>query len=173
MFDAAGLEDDGEDDQREAEPERPADFARFVEQERRQGDAVHGLQVVGEVDGEGRQLAQRLELEEEGDDGKDGTEEDEPEPVAGCRNDRLGRQDSGLNREAEGQEEGAAGQFPEQHRRAVFAGAVRHVDVAQGKDGVEGRGQQAQRDAEPVADVEAEDQLGFHPRPTVGNNQSH
>ena len=63
-----------------------------------------------------------------------------------------------MERQAECEEKHTADEFPEQHGGAVFSGFRGNLDVQDGEHGVEGRREQAQQDADPVADIQAEDQ---------------
>ena len=91
--DAPGLEEDGDDDEEEAEPEGWADFVDLVEEDGGDDDAVDGLQVVSQVDREGGQLAQGLQLKQEGDDREHGAEQQQGNEIPACRHDgRIGQQ---------------------------------------------------------------------------------
>ena len=59
----------------------------FVEKEGGERDAVDGLEVIRQVDGEGGEFAQGLELEQEGEDGEDGSEQEQPYEFSRCRHD--------------------------------------------------------------------------------------
>ena len=67
MKGAAGLEDDGDDDQADAEPEGGADFTGLAEDDGGEDDAIDGLEVVEDVDREGGEMPQGVDLEQEGD----------------------------------------------------------------------------------------------------------
>ena len=148
------MDEDGEDDERDAHPEGKVHFAVFAEEEGGEGDAVHGLQVVGEVHREGRQGAEGDQLEQERDDGKDRSQQQEPKHVAPGRND-FGRWQEGNERR---QENDPADEFVQQHGGAVLTRHARDIDIQQGEQGIERRRQQSERDAQPVPHVQAENQ---------------
>ena len=59
---AAGLEEDGYDDQADAEPEGGADLAGLAEDDGGEDDAIDGLEVVKNVDREGGEVSQGVDL---------------------------------------------------------------------------------------------------------------
>ena len=59
------MDEDGDDDERDPQPEGEVHFPEFAEQDGCEGDAVDGLEVVGQIDGEGREGAEGVELEEQ------------------------------------------------------------------------------------------------------------
>ena len=54
MCHPAGLDEDGNDDEGNAQPEREVHFPEFSEEDGRDGDAVDGFQIVGKVHNESR-----------------------------------------------------------------------------------------------------------------------
>ena len=58
------LKQDAEQDEGDADVEREINFAALAEDEEGEDDGVAGLEVVGEIDGEGREALQGLNLQE-------------------------------------------------------------------------------------------------------------
>ena len=75
-----GLKEDAEQDEGDADVEREIDLAPFAEDEEGEDDGVAGLEVVGQIDSEGRQTLQGLNLQEVHTDGTEqSVAEHEPE----------------------------------------------------------------------------------------------
>lgn len=64
-----GLKEDAEQDEGYADVEREIDLAPLAEDEEGEDNGVAGLEVVGQIDGEGRQALQGLNLQEVHTDG--------------------------------------------------------------------------------------------------------
>ena len=77
---AHGGDDDGGPD-----PEACVEVLIVIENEGGEKHAVNGLEIAGEVDGENGEAFEEGDVLREGDDGAENGEEEEPEPVEGCR----------------------------------------------------------------------------------------
>ena len=75
-----GLQEDAEQDEGDADVEREIDFTALAEDEESEDDGVAGFEVVGEIDGEGREALQGLYLQQVHAHGaEEGVAEHEPE----------------------------------------------------------------------------------------------
>ena len=85
-----GLQQDAEQDEGYAHVEGEIDFAPLAEDEEGEDDGVAGLEVVSEIDGEGRQPLQGLNLQEVHTNGAEqGMTKHKPE-ISTCRDNHHG-----------------------------------------------------------------------------------
>ena len=133
-----GLQQDAEQDEGYAHVEGEIDFAAFAEDEEGQTDGVAGLEVVSEIDGEGREPLQGLNLQEVHTNGAEQRmAEHEPEIRT------LGHDDDGLLTGKEKEIDGDDGRHKNEssrhliHQHRPTAHTHAHFLVA---DGVEGAG---------------------------------
>ena len=152
------LQEHREDNEADAHPEGEAHFLQLAKEDGRYGNAVERLQIVCHVHRKRTELAQGLELEEEGDDGKHRSQEEEREQVVAYGYYRFGRIDGSEHRDAEGEEEHSACQLVHEHGGAIFLGLVGHVDIENGEERVEGRTEQAQGNAQTETHIDAENE---------------
>ena len=65
VFHPQRLNNHRNNDERDAQPEGPVELLQFVEDNGGESDAVNGLQVVNEVDREGRDATECMQLQKE------------------------------------------------------------------------------------------------------------
>lgn len=148
----------GDDNEGDAEIEGEVEFGSLVKEEHSGEDGIDGLEVVGEVDGERRDVAQGLELQEEGRDGEDGGKDDEQHPVARRGDNRHIGEGGGVERYGEGEDDGPAEKFVEEHRAARTARGGLHSFAGDAEECVKQRRDNAQTNAETMPGIEAEDE---------------
>ena len=155
---AEGLQQHAEDDEGDAQIEREVDLAALAEDEEGQDDGVAGLQVVGQVDGEGRQALQGLNLHQVHAHGAEqGVAEHEPHVGT------LGHNHHGLLTGEEPQVDGDDGGDSQQaarhlrHEHIAAAHAHRGPFVEDDVEGTHQRRHDANHDAVAIAGIERED----------------
>ena len=67
------MDEDGDDDECDAQPEGEAHFLQFTKQDGGKDNAVNGFQIIGQVYSKGRYGTQGPQLEQEGQNGENGT----------------------------------------------------------------------------------------------------
>ena len=158
-----GLQQHAEQDEDDADIEREVDFAALAEDEEGQDDGVAGLQVVGEVDGEGREPLQGLDLQQIHAYGAE-QRMTEHEPEVGA----FGQHDDGLLTGEDEQIGGNDGRYHDEAARHLIHqhGAASHAYagflVADGIEGTDSRRDDADDDAVAIAGIERKDAEHAH-----------
>ena len=97
-----------------------------------------------------------MDLEEERDDRKDRSEGDQPPQVSFDGESRKVGIEPDVKGHAQPEENDASDQLVQQHGGAVLPRGISHPNVQDGKNGIDCGGEQSQRYAQAVSDIQAE-----------------
>lgn len=147
----------GKDDKRDANPEGGIELRCLVEEEDGQEYGVDRLEVVGEIDGECRNMSERLQLKKKRHDGEHRGKEEKPEDIGQGR-DNPTWEDGGIDRNCQREDNATAYHLIEQHRATRLARRGLYTLAAERESSVDERGDDAETDAQTVARFEAEDE---------------
>ena len=129
----------------------------FPENQHREDDAIDGLQIVGEVDRESVNLLQDNDLQQTQPDSANHHHKGHIGIVHACRKELPDRQDGVVNRQDDAEDNDAADHLPEEHILGLIV--LADVLVGDGEQGVQGRGDNSQGNAQTVSGVELEDEI--------------
>ena len=129
----------------------------FLENQHRENDAIDGLQIVGKVDRESVNLLQDNDLQQTESDGANHHHKGHIGVVHTRRKELPDRQEGIVNREDDAEDDNAADHLPEEHILGLIV--LADVLVGDGEEGVQGRGDDSQGNAQTVSGVELENEI--------------
>lgn len=146
-----------DDDQRDAEDKREVQLVVFLENQHRKDDAIDGFQIVGEVDRESVNLLQDNDLQQTESDSANHHHKGHIGVVHTRREELPDGQESVVNRQDDAENDNAADHLPKKHILGFVV--LADVLVGDGEQGVQGRGDNSEGNAQTVSGVELEDEI--------------
>ena len=129
----------------------------FLENQHRKDDAIDGFQIVGEVDRESVNLLQDNDLQQTESDSANHHHKGHIGVVHTRWKELPDRQEGVVNRQDDAEDDNATDHFPKEHILGFIV--LADVLVGDGEQGVQGRGDNSQGNAQTVSGVELEDEI--------------